>query len=164
MLLQLDFWTYHSRLRRSEKDGQVFVFDPIRRKHVTLTPEEGLRQLVVQYLLHTKQYPPSHIRVEIGLLLNGMPRRCDIAVFDPHLQPWLLVECKSPKVPLTQTTFEQVARYNLTFRAPFLAITNGEATFCAQLDSEHGAFAFLNDFPEYPLQNAQKPTRAKDLP
>ncbi len=154
MLLQLDFWTYRMQLRRSEKDGQALVFDPIRRKHVAFTPEEGLRQLVVQYLLNARQYPASHIRVEIGLTLNGMPRRCDIAVFDPQLQPWLLVECKSPKVPLTQAAFEQVARYNLTFQAPFLAITNGEATFCAHLDSEHGSFAFLNDFPEYPFRTS----------
>ncbi len=156
MRLQLDFWSYHTRLRRSERNGKAFVFDPIRRKNVALTPEEALRQLVVQYLLDAKQYPATHIRVEIGLTLNGMPRRCDIAVFDPQLRPWLLIECKSPKVPLEQAAFEQVARYNFVFQAPFLAITNGEATFCAYLDHKRNTFAFLSDLPPYPQQTDQK--------
>lgn len=152
MLLQLDFLQYSAQLRRSEAAGQAVVFDPIRRKNVVLTPEEWLRQLVLQYLLRTKGYPPSHIRIEIGLIINGMPRRCDIVVFDPQLRPWLLVECKSPRIPLTQAAFEQVARYNLAFQAPYLAITNGAATFCARLAHGQGTFAFLADFPDYPAQ------------
>ncbi len=149
MQLQLDFWQYRAHLRRTSTEGGVLVFDPVRRKHVVLTPEEGVRQLVLQYLLHAKGYPPSRIRVEIGLTFNGMMRRCDIAVFDPQLRPWLLVECKSPKVALAQAAFEQVARYNLVFQAPFLAITNGETTYCAQLDHLNQSFAFLPDFPDY---------------
>ncbi len=152
MLLQLDFLQYSTHLRRSETAGQTLVFDPVRRKNVVLTAEEWLRQLVVQYLLHAKSYPSSHIRIEIGLTLNGMPRRCDIAVFDPQLRPWLLVECKSPKTPLSQAAFEQVARYNLAFKAPYLAITNGIATFCAHLDHSRSTFTFLADFPDYPMQ------------
>ncbi|MBK9338501.1 MAG: type I restriction enzyme HsdR N-terminal domain-containing protein [Lewinellaceae bacterium] len=109
------------------------------------------------YLLEVKAYPANRIRSEIGLTLNGMPRRCDIAVFDAALQPWLLVECKSPKVPITQATFEQVARYNLQFRAPFLAVTNGLATYSAALDFEQEAVAFLPDLPDYPGSGERSP-------
>ena len=114
-----------------------------------LTPEEMLRQLVLLYLLEVKKYPSNRIRVEIGLLLNERPKRCDLVVFDAGLNPWLVVECKSPKVPLTQATFEQAARYNLQFRAPFLAVTNGLATFSCALDFEQPGFSFLEDFPEW---------------
>ncbi len=133
------------------RQSQRLVFDPIRRKAVVLTPEELLRQLVLQYLLEVMRYPANRIRSEIGLTLNGRPKRCDIAVFDAALQPWLLVECKSPKVALNQATFEQVARYNLQFRAPFLAVTNGLATYCCALDFENGSFSFLPDFPAHGL-------------
>ncbi|MCS6928015.1 MAG: type I restriction enzyme HsdR N-terminal domain-containing protein [Saprospiraceae bacterium] len=150
MLLQLDFWQFFPRLRRFQRGRQLLVYDPVRRKKVVLTPEEGVRQVVLLYLLEKKKYPPSHIRVEGEVTLNGMLRRCDIAVFDPRPEPWLLIECKSPKVGLTQAVFEQVARYNLALCAPYLAITDGEHTFCARLYPERQAFEFLSDFPDYP--------------
>lgn len=149
MLLQLDYLQFEPALRLSKREGARFVFDPIRRKEVALTPEELLRQLVLHYLLEVKEYPANRIRSEIGLTLNKRPKRCDIAVFDGALQPWLIVECKSPKVALNQATFEQVARYNLQFRAPFLAVTNGLATYSCALDFEAASFSFLTDFPEY---------------
>ncbi len=149
MLLQLDYLQFQSVLRLSKRENTSFVFDPIRRKEVALTPEELLRQLVLRYLLDVKKYPSSRIRTEIGLTLNQRPKRCDIAVFDAALKPWLLVECKSPKVALSQATFEQVARYNLQFRAPFLAVTNGLATYSCALDFETSGVSFLEDFPEY---------------
>ncbi len=128
----------------------MFVLDPVRRKEVMLTPEELLRQLVLLYILEVKRYPLNRIRSEIGLTLNKRPKRCDIAVFDKELQPWLIVECKSPKVALSQATFEQAARYNLQFRAPFLAVTNGLSTYSCALDFEQSAFTFLADLPDYP--------------
>ncbi len=157
MQLQLDFWQYEAQLSRWEEGGRALLYDPIRRRKVSFTPEEWLRQLVLQYLLKAKNYPPGLMRTEVGLTLNGMPRRCDIVVFDRQLRPWLLVECKSPKIPLAQSTFEQVARYNLVFQAPFLAITNGTTTFCAHLNHEHGTFHFLPDFPHYPPQARATP-------
>ncbi len=150
MQLQLDFLQFEPALRLAKTAEGRVVFDPIRRKNVALTPEELLRQLVLLYLLEVKGYPANRIRSEIGLTLNGLPRRCDIAVFDAAVQPWLLVECKSPKVALTQAAFEQVARYNLRFRAPFLAVTNGLATYSCSLDFEQETVAFLPDLPEYP--------------
>ncbi|MBK8969290.1 MAG: type I restriction enzyme HsdR N-terminal domain-containing protein [Saprospiraceae bacterium] len=152
MRLQLDFLQFEPALQLTQRAGARFVFDPIRRKHVALTPEELLRQLVLQYLLEIKLYPANRIRSEVGLTLNNRPKRCDIAVFDAALQPWLLVECKSPKVALSTAAFEQVARYNLQFRAPYLAVTNGLATYSCALDFEQETFSFLEDFPAYALR------------
>lgn len=149
VLLELDLLTFQSRLRLSQSAGKNFVFDPIRRKDIVLTPEELLRQMVVLYLLENKNYPANRIRVEVGIELNGMKKRCDIVIFDPELRPWLLLECKSPKVSLNQATFEQAARYNLQLQAPFLAITNGLATYCAGLDFENESFQYLPDLPDY---------------
>lgn len=149
MLLQLDFLQFEPALRVVRKGAAAYVFDPIRRKDVTLTPEELLRQLVLHYLLKVKNYPANRIRVEIGLTVNTLQKRCDIAVFDAAVNPWLIVECKSPKVPLAQAAFEQVARYNLQFRAPFLAVTNGLSTFSCALDFERQSFRFLPDFPDF---------------
>lgn len=149
MLLQLDFLQFQPQLRLSRSGEKTFVFDPVRRREVALIPEELLRQLVLRYLLDVKKYPLNRIRVEAGFTLNGLQKRSDIIVFDAALQPWLLVECKSPKVALTQAVFEQAARYNLQWKAPYLAVTNGLATFCCALDFEREAFEYLSDLPDF---------------
>jgi hypothetical protein len=149
VLLQLDFLQFQPKLRLSKSGEKTYVFDPIRQKDLVLTPEELLRQLVLLYLLEIKNYPANRIRVEAGLMLNTLQKRCDLLVFDAEIKPWLLVECKSPKVPLTQATFEQAARYNLQWQAPFLAITNGLATFCCALDFEKQGFEYLGDLPDW---------------
>ena len=149
MLLELDFLQYQPKLRLSKTAEQTYVFDPIRKKDLVLTPEELLRQLVLLYLLEEKKCPPNRIRTEIGIEVNGMTKRCDIVVYDADIKPWLLVECKSPKVRLTQATFEQAARYNMRLQAPFLAVTNGLRTYCARLDFEDAGFEYLGDFPEF---------------
>lgn len=150
MLLELDLLQFQPRLRLSKSGESAFVFDPIRRKEVTLTPEELLRQLVLLYLLEEKKYPAHRIRSEVGIQVNGLSRRCDLVVYDAAVNPWLLVECKSPKVPVNQNTFEQAARYNLRLRAPFMVVTNGLASYCATLDFEEERFEYLGVLPEYP--------------
>lgn len=139
-------------LRLSKAGDAAFVFDPIRRKEVALTPEELLRQLVLLYLLEEKKYPAHRIRSEVGIQVNGMSRRCDLVVFDAGVNPWLLVECKSPKVALSQQTFEQAARYNLSLRAPFLVVTNGLNTYCSALDFNQERFEYLEQLPDYPRE------------
>lgn len=125
------------------------MFDPIRRKEVALTPEELMRQLMLLYLLEEKKYPAHRIRSEVGIRLNGLIRRCDLVVYDTEVKPWLLVECKSPKVAINQRTFEQAARYNLRLRAPYMVVTNGLVTYCAALDFEQERFEYLEALPEY---------------
>lgn len=149
MLLQLDFLQFQPQLRLSRSGEKTFVFDPVRRKEVALIPEELLRQLVLRYLLDVKKYPLNRIRVEAGFTLNGLQKRSDIIVFDAGLQPWLLLECKSPKIALNQAVFEQAARYNLQWKAPYLAITNGLATFCCALNFEQETFEYLPDMPDF---------------
>ena len=149
VLLELDLLSFQSRLRLTQSAEKHLVFDPIRRKNIILTPEELLRQMFVLYLLETKNYPSHRIRVEVGIELNGMKKRCDIVIFDADMRPWLLLECKSPKISLNQSTFEQAARYNMQLKAPFLVITNGLATYCAGLDFENQSFQYLPDLPDY---------------
>ncbi len=148
MHLELDLLQFQPRLRLTKLGEVAFVFDPIRRKEVVLTPEELLRQLVLLYLLEEKKYPANRIRSEVGIQVNGLSRRCDLVVYDAALKPWLLVECKSPKVALNQSTFEQAARYNLQLQAPFLMITNGLASYCCALDFEQASFEYLPELPD----------------
>lgn len=148
-MIELDLTVWEKSLRLKREAGVSYLLDPIRNKWLVLQPEEIVRQLMVQYLIGEKQYNKNRIRIEQGLLVNGLSKRCDILIYDNAIKPLLLVECKSPKVGITQATFEQIANYNLPLQVKYLVVTNGPATFCCEMDYENQSFRFLSAIPEY---------------
>jgi hypothetical protein len=141
----LAFPTYSFRFKNSE--NKVSIFDEIRKKFVILTPEEWVRQHVIQYLLVEKAYAKSHINVEKVIKINGLTKRYDIVVFQPNGQIFLLVECKAPEVSISQNTFDQIARYNMTLKAQFLMVTNGLNHYFCSIDFEKEQYHFLKELP-----------------
>lgn len=148
ILIELDLTVWEKALRLKREAGVSYLLDPIRSKWLVLQPEEIVRQLMVQYLIGEKNYNKNRIRLEQGLLVNGLSKRCDILIYDNDIKPFLLVECKSPKVPISQATFEQIANYNLPLQVKYLVVTNGPATFCCEMDYENRSFRFLSAIPE----------------
>lgn len=149
MLLSIDFLKFQDRLKLARVGDRTLVFDPIRKKEIVATPEEILRQLVLMYIMEEKNCPAGRVRVEKGVKMNGMTKRADIIVHDKNGEPWLLVECKSPKVAVTQDVFDQTARYNLALRVPFLAVTNGLVTYCCAMDYSESSWKFLAEWPSF---------------
>ncbi|CAM3702047.1 hypothetical protein FSS13T_18960 [Flavobacterium saliperosum S13] len=144
---KLNFPAYTFRFKNSE--NKVAVFDEIRKKFVVLTPEEWVRQHVVQFLLSDKNYPKSYINVEKVLKINGITKRYDAVVFKPDGSIFLLIECKAPEVPISQNTFDQIARYNMTLKADYLMVTNGLNHYFCQMDFENEQYQFLPDLPDF---------------
>tara|TARA_B110000503_G_C7066233_1_gene378890 strand:+ start:126 stop:581 length:456 start_codon:yes stop_codon:yes gene_type:complete len=132
-----------------EENKKTKIFDAIRKKFLVLTPEEWVRQHIVRFLVEEKGFPPSLIAIEMGLKLNGMQKRADILVYSKMGNPILLVECKAPHIKIDQKVFDQIGRYNITFKLPYLLVTNGMEHFCAQIDFESKDFSFLQEIPEY---------------
>lgn len=127
----------------------VKVFDRIRKKYVAMTPEEYVRQHFVNYLITTLHYPESLLGNEVSIDLNGNRRRCDTVVFRPGESPLMIVEYKSPEVSITQTVFDQIARYNMVLRAKYLVVSNGLRHYCCVMDYEHDTYHFLPTIPDY---------------
>lgn len=123
--MKLDLLRYKDYLRIINIGSKAYVFDPIRKKNIVLTPEEMTRQLLIHYLVHAKNYRPALIQVEKAIEVNGFTRRYDLIVFDRSFRPFLLVECKSHKIKINQATFDQITRYNLSLKVNYLIITNG---------------------------------------
>jgi len=144
---QLNFPVYNFRFKNSE--NKVAIFDEIRKKFIILSPEEWVRQHVVQYFLQEKKYPKSLINVEKLLKINGLTKRYDVVVFNPDGSIFILVECKAPEIKIAQNTFDQIARYNLTMKAEFLMITNGHNHYFCQMDFENEKYNFLHELPHY---------------
>ena len=144
---KLNFPVYSFRFKNSE--NKVAIFDEIRKKFMLLTPEEWVRQHTVQFLLQDKKFPKSYINVEKLIKFNDLSKRYDVVVFRPNGEIFLLIECKAPEVPISQNTFDQIARYNLVLKAKYLMVTNGLNHYFCQMDFENEKYIFLKELPEY---------------
>jgi hypothetical protein len=144
---KLNFPVYSFRFKNSE--NKVAIFDEIRKKFILLTPEEWVRQHTVKFLLQDKKFPKSYINVEKLIKINDLSKRYDVVVFHPNGEIFLLIECKAPEVPISQNTFDQIARYNLVLKAKYLMVTNGLNHYFCQMDFENEKYIFLKELPEY---------------
>ena len=104
----------------------------MRRKYVPLTPEEWVRQNVLHFLLG-KGYPASLIAIERGITVNDTQKRFDIVVYDRESNPLILVECKAQNEPINQQVVMQIAGYNLTLKAKYFWLTNGDDNYFIRL-------------------------------
>jgi hypothetical protein len=143
----LNFPPYSFRLKNSENN--THIFDVIRKKFVVLQPEEWVRQHCIQYLVQEKNYPISLINVEKVVLISGLKKRYDIVVFNPDGSITLVVECKAPKVNISQSSFDQIARYNLALKAPYLMVTNGLNHYFCTMNHDLRNYEFLETLPNY---------------
>lgn len=131
------------------RNGKKVIFDQIRRRYVALTPEEWVRQHFVNFLIIHKGYPKELMANEMQISLNGMKKRCDTVLYNRHLQAQMIIEYKSPSVPITQAVFDQIMRYNSVLRVEYLIVSNGLQHYCCQMDYQHNRYVFLRDIPDY---------------
>jgi len=143
----LNLPSYHFKIK--SKENKQFIFDLIRKKYVVLTPEEWVRQHILHFLIFKKGYPKSLIAVEKQLTINTLIKRFDILVFNTKGLPHLIIECKAPKVKISQNAFDQIARYNLKLNAEYLMVSNGLQHYFCKLDTVNEQYLFLKDLPDY---------------
>jgi hypothetical protein len=143
----LNLPTYSFTVKSEE--GRSYIFDSFRKKYVLLTPEEWVRQHFLQYLVESLGYPASLIAVEKEFRFNRMKKRTDILVHNRQGEPVLLVECKSPSVSVSADVFDQIGLYNLTYKVPWLIVTNGMKHYCCQLNEETGDYEFIDSIPAW---------------
>jgi hypothetical protein len=146
--IPLNLPEYSFRIRKKGKNLEIFDF--IRKKFVTLTPEEWVRQNFIRYLIEEKKYSPSRISIETSLKYSRLHKRSDITIYDKNGNPWMIIECKNPSVAISQKTFNQVAIYNMSqkTRAKYLTVTNGLIHYCCEMHYESGSYLFVKDLPE----------------
>ncbi|MBK0368824.1 type I restriction enzyme HsdR N-terminal domain-containing protein [Flavobacterium agrisoli] len=145
----LNFPSYPFRFKNSE--NKTAIFDEIRKKFILLTPEEWVRQHMIQFLLVEKKYPKSLINVEKVLFVNGLRKRYDIVVYNSDGSICILVECKAPQITISQATFDQIAQYNMTLNSQFLMVTNGLNHYFCKIDAVKEQYHFLPEIPNYTI-------------
>lgn len=139
----------HVDLKLARINKHIKVFDALRDKFVTLTPEEYVRQHFVAWLQNTYHYPASLMANEVGIEINDCKRRCDTVIFNPDGSLLAIVEYKSPTVTISQTVFDQIVRYNMKLRAKYLIVSNGINHYCCAIDYENDTYNFIPGIPDY---------------
>ena len=103
----------------------------------------------MHFLIEHRGYPKELLANEVSLSLNSTTKRCDTVLYDREARPRMIVEYKAPHIQLSQRTFDQVSRYNIVLRVPYLIVSNGIQHYCCRIDYEHGTYQFLPEIPAY---------------
>lgn len=117
------------RLHTILKEGKEFIFDPIRKKYVFLTPEEWVRQQIVDHLIYEQKIPRSLIAVEKKVQIGNLSKRFDILVFKNSI-PWMIIECKRESELLNESVMQQILAYNSQLKVAYLVVSNGKEVYC----------------------------------
>ena len=138
-----------AELKIEEREGVPYVFDILRKRSIKLTPEEWVRQHFVHYLIEEKGFPQGLLANEVSLSLGSTTKRCDTVVYDLHALPQMIIEYKAPSISLSQKVFDQISRYNLVLRVPYLIVSNGLQHFCCLMNYSALNYRFLREIPRY---------------
>lgn len=134
----------------SKSEGKLWIFDPLRKKYLVLTPEEWVRQHWINYLINHLGYPGGLFSLEKGLKYNQLQKRTDLIVFARDAQPYLLVECKAPTIKIDERTLIQAMTYNKNYNCPYLILSNGLNHTYMGYSEEMGQFIQLKRLPNFP--------------
>jgi hypothetical protein len=118
-----------STVKVYNRNGKHFILCAARKRLILKTPEELIRQQVLNNLIVKNKVPLELITVEHPLtkFKKGIPGRADIVVSSDLgcKKPLMVLECKSGHLGLTNTHFRQLEKYNKVFNAKYIVLTNG---------------------------------------
>lgn len=145
-MLALNLPEFDPKIKKADK---IYIWDRIRRKYVTLTPEEWVRQHFINYLISEKNYPESLIANETQIILNNRKVRCDSVVYNNKLDPVCIIEYKSPDIKITQNVFDQIVKYNMVLKVQYLIVSNGIQHYCCRINYTNLSVTYLEEIPDY---------------
>lgn len=124
------------------------IFDPLRKTEVALTPEEGVRQAVIQWLNVERGVPLCMMASEYAFKYNSRQYRADVVVFGRDGNPVLMVECKAPSVRIDRSVVEQGIRYNRVLNVRYMIFTNGSSMYCFERVENGPSYSLLPVVPD----------------
>ena len=144
----------------SSEQNKQEIFDSIRKKWVHCTPEEIVRQQLINHMVYELFYPKELIAIE--KVLSSIPtvdpgnmqlpdRRVDLICFaksSTTLYPLLVIECKESK-ELTEEALAQVQGYNYFIKAYFVAVAYPGGVEWGCYDRKKQEYLFFPSLPPY---------------
>ncbi|MBQ1618539.1 MAG: type I restriction enzyme HsdR N-terminal domain-containing protein [Bacteroidales bacterium] len=125
----------------------MMIWDPLRKKAVTSTPEEIVRQWFIRMLSHVAGVPETLMMSEVPMKYGGKGWRADIVVYGRDAQPLAIVECKRPGVALDAEVAGQALRYSAVLSVRCIILTNREKTYAYLREGD--SFKETDHLPSY---------------
>ena len=147
-MTELNLPKYNMRISR-DRNNNIKIFDSIRKKFVSLTPEEYVRQHFTNWLINYLHYPLGLIANEVKISLNSTIKRCDTVVYSNTGDPMMIIEYKAPHISINQNVFDQIVRYNMVLKTKYLVVSNGMQHYCCIIDYENNSYQFIPHIPTY---------------
>lgn len=147
-MIELNLPKYNMRISR-DRNNNIKIFDSIRKKFVSLTPEEYVRQHFTNWLINYLHYPMGLIANEVKISLNSTIKRCDTIVYSNTGDPIMIIEYKAPHISINQNVFDQIVRYNMVLKTKYLVVSNGMQHYCCIIDYENNSYQFIPHIPTY---------------
>jgi hypothetical protein len=144
---RLNLPTYEIKTR--QQNSKTYILDILRRRFVSLTPEEWVRQHFIHFLVEHMHYPTALLANEVELEIGKKKLRCDSILYSKNLSPRMIIEYKSPEIEITQKTFNQIFAYNTLLHAEYLVVSNGIHHYCCKIDYENRSYNFVSNIPFY---------------
>ena len=137
-------------------DGKEYFLDPVRKKLILKTPEEVIRQKMIQYIMKILGVPDKLIQVEMLLSKYGADsqKRADIIVEkyardENTVSPLAVIECKAPDIMIEDDQIAQVCQYADLIGADYVAVTNGTDLITGRYDAKLHQYLDLFSIPCY---------------
>ena len=133
---------------RTKQEGEKqYIYDNIRKQWMLLTNEEWVRQNFIVYMIQQCGYPNTMIAIEKEIALYDRKKRFDIVVYNREHKPWMMIECKSADVELSELVLQQLLRYNISLPVDYMIITNGHNTIGWK--KEAGKLDLIKEMPAW---------------
>ncbi|WP_455645548.1 type I restriction enzyme HsdR N-terminal domain-containing protein [Methanosphaera sp.] len=127
--MKIDLSKYDDPIKYKH-NGHQYYYDKVKDILRPATPEEKIRQKVIEYLHHELKIPYEAMKTEeaIAHYKKHGKGRIDIIVFGHSIKNpkvLMIIECKSENVKLTEEVYEQAEKYSQKINVPIYMVTNG---------------------------------------
>ena len=113
-------------IEKADKKGKPYAVVEclVRKKQITLKPEEVVRQLLIDKLINDYGYPANRMQLEYPVYFGREVKRADIVIMDEDRPtvPYIIIEVKKPKLKEGK---EQLKSYCNSTGAPIAVWCNG---------------------------------------
>ena len=135
-------------IENTDKKGKPYAVVEclVRKKQITLKPEEVVRQLLIDKLTNDYGYPLSRMQLEYPVYFGREVKRADIVIMDEDRPtvPYIIIEVKKPKLKEGK---EQLKSYCNSTGAPIAVWCNGEQ-IAYYNRKDHNYFEYIRDIPK----------------
>jgi hypothetical protein len=131
----------------------------VRKRLITATPEEEIRQSIINYLVSEKGYPLQNISIEIPMTHfpkgKGKKGRADIVISDNDENTLCIIECKESNEYLTDNVLDQILKYDEVIDSENLCIAIGNRFWFLMKNGDE--LLTLTEFPSFKtlMENGQ---------